>query len=68
MLGFADFAVLYRTDAQAAKGLEFPVVFVVGVEDGQMPFSWGAADQAAPTRCAAIQPVLNHDNPLNSSM
>jgi superfamily I DNA/RNA helicase len=33
----------------AAKGLEFAVVFVVGVEDGLIPFSWdahrdGAAD------------------------
>jgi uncharacterized protein (TIGR00375 family) len=27
----------------AAKGLEFPVVFVVGMEDGIVPFSWGAA-------------------------
>jgi superfamily I DNA/RNA helicase len=27
----------------AAKGLEFPVVFVVGLEDGLMPLSWGAS-------------------------
>jgi len=27
----------------AAKGLEFAVVFAVGLEDGLMPFSWGAA-------------------------
>jgi uncharacterized protein (TIGR00375 family) len=27
----------------AAKGLEFPVVFVVGMEAGIVPFSWGAA-------------------------
>jgi len=26
----------------AAKGLEFSVVFVVGLEDGLMPFSWNA--------------------------
>lgn len=33
----------------AAKGLEFAVVFVVGLEDGLVPFSWGAADDAANT-------------------
>jgi ATP-dependent DNA helicase UvrD/PcrA len=31
----------------AAKGLEFPVVFVVGLEDGIMPLRFGARDDAA---------------------
>ena len=31
----------------AAKGLEFPVVFIVGLEGGILPLTWGAADDAA---------------------
>ena len=31
----------------AAKGLEFPVVFIVGLEDGMLPLQWGADDESA---------------------
>jgi uncharacterized protein (TIGR00375 family) len=31
----------------AAKGLEFPVVFIIGLEDEIIPLYWGAPDEAA---------------------
>jgi superfamily I DNA/RNA helicase len=40
----------------AAKGLEFPVVFVAGLEDGLVPFSWGASDASGADNDAPEEP------------
>ncbi|WP_460443772.1 ATP-dependent helicase, partial [Amycolatopsis cihanbeyliensis] len=43
----------------AAKGLEFPVVFVVGCEDGLLPLRWpGAAEKAADEETAEERRLL----------
>ena len=45
----------------AAKGLEFPVVFIVGCERGLLPLAWGKASRAVVDEEAP--PVLRRSDP-----
>jgi len=42
----------------AAKGLEFPCVFIVGLEDGILPFYWGRSEDVAPEDLAEERRLL----------
>jgi DNA helicase II / ATP-dependent DNA helicase PcrA len=51
----------------AAKGLEFPVVFMLGVEDGLLPLTWsGTADVAEERRLAFVGVTRARDHLLLS--